>query len=107
MSDSKSEGLNIKRDAGGISIVGRKSVNTLRMTMMLRGLILEEQSGGKMRLTRGPTCYSMVKREHGLRGNRTKVLKQFKAIVQKTLVDAKATPEQRKALADATMVNGA
>jgi len=36
-----------------------------------------------MRLTRkAPTCYSLIKKEYGLRGNKQKVLDQFLPILE-------------------------
>jgi hypothetical protein len=35
-----------------------------------------------MKISRGPTCLSRVKREFGLKGNRDKVIAQFAKIVK-------------------------
>jgi len=52
-----------------------EQINAFRMKTLLRGMKLE-RSG--MKLTRGPSCLSIVKREFGLKGNREKVIAQFK-----------------------------
>ena len=60
-------------DAKGIT-------NTLdyRTKAILIGLRLEVRTNGRMRMTgKAPTCYSIVKREYGFKGNRASVLAQF------------------------------
>ena len=52
-----------------------------RKMVLLRGLRLEHKTNGKMRLTRGPTCLSIVKRENGFKGNRKNVLNQFERLL--------------------------
>ena len=82
--------LNVQNhDDGGVSIVGKESVNRLRMTTLLRGIILESETG--MQLTRGRSCYAMIKEEYNLKGNKKNIAKQFTKIVRDQLDKAKAT----------------
>lgn len=53
-----------------------------RELMIYRGLKLEVISGGKMRLTRGKSCYAIAKAEYSLKGNRVKVLADLKATLE-------------------------
>jgi len=51
-----------------------EQINSYRMICLRQGLKLELIG---MRLTRGRTCYSMIKEEFGLKGNKQKVYDQF------------------------------
>ena len=48
-----------------------------RQRVLLKGLKLELIG---MKLSRGRTCYSIIKQEYGLKGNKQSVYDQFKAI---------------------------
>jgi len=66
---------------GGVSFVGKDAVDLYRMLTLLKGLEFEIKTG--MRLTaKAPTCYSIIKREYGFKGNKQKVLEQFEAYYQ-------------------------
>ena len=68
--------------------VTRSSIPMYRMLHLLMGLRMETKSKGRMRLTsKAPTCYTLVKREFGLKGNRQKVLDQFEVIYEKAKLD--------------------
>ena len=72
---------------GGTSYVGETAVDLYRMQTLARGLRMELRG---MRLTRkAPTCYSIIKREYGLKGNKQKVLDQFLVLL---LEAAKTVP---------------
>lgn len=58
---------------------GWSAVNVYRMMTLASGLSMETRG---MRLTRGRTCYSIIKEEFGLRGNKQKVLDQFLPLVE-------------------------
>ena len=60
-------------------ITGQKNINRYRMKVLLSGLNLEINTG--MKLSRGRTCYSIIKSEYGLKGNKKKVYEQFEKIV--------------------------
>ena len=61
-----------------IVIEGKDAVNAFRMKVLLRGMELE---GKGMRLSRGASCLSIVKREFGLKGNRDSIIAQFKTLL--------------------------
>jgi hypothetical protein len=57
-------------------IQGKQQINLFRMRTLLSGLRLEATTG--MRLTnRGSSCYTIIKKEYGLKGNKTSVYNQF------------------------------
>lgn len=65
---------------GAVAYIGPKAVNVLRVITLAHGLRAEING---FRLTRGRTCYAIIKSEFGLKGNRGKVLAQFLPIVDK------------------------
>jgi len=66
----------IHNKGGSTSIVGKTSINFFRLVTLLSGLRFEIKTGG-MKLCRGPSCYAIIKREFGFKGNKEKVLAQF------------------------------
>ena len=75
----------VKVDQDGRPLVyqGPKGVDIFRMRVILSGLRLECKTQGRMQLTRGPKCSTIVRREYGLKGNREKLLAQFEKLVRK------------------------
>tara|TARA_R110002167_G_scaffold269743_2_gene476263 strand:+ start:1438 stop:1677 length:240 start_codon:yes stop_codon:yes gene_type:complete len=65
-------------DSGLISITG-ESIGMYRLLTLKSGLKLEAEHG--MQLTRGRSCYSIIKEEFGLKGNKKNVLKQFEEML--------------------------
>lgn len=66
-------------------IEGREATTHFRKRMLLVGLRGEIRG---MRLTgKAPTCYSLIKREFGLKGSRTEVLAQFEALLEQQGVE--------------------
>jgi len=59
------------------SINTPEQINMYRQRVLLKGLKLELIG---MKLSRGRTCYSIIKQEYGLKGNKQSVYDQFKAI---------------------------
>ena len=53
------------------------SIDFFRLATMVQGLKLECKG---MRISRGPTCYAMAKREFNLKGSKEKVLAQLTKI---------------------------
>ena len=54
-----------------------------RELLIYRGLKLEVNTNGRMRLTRGVSCYALAKRmPYGFKGNREKVLADLKATLE-------------------------
>jgi hypothetical protein len=58
---------------------GPEAVNFFRMNALLQGMKSELRSG--MRLTRGPSCFTRVRREYGLKGSKQKLIEQFEELV--------------------------
>lgn len=56
-----------------------EAINAYRNKVLLRGLQAEVRG---MKLTRGRSCYSVIKEEFGLKGNKQKVLDQFTQLLQ-------------------------
>lgn len=60
-------------------VITGKGIDLFRLTTMIHGLQLEEKG---MRLTRGPSMMSRVKREFGFKGNRAKIIAQLEAKIR-------------------------
>ena len=56
-----------------------EAINAYRNQVLLRGLQAEVRG---MKLTRGRSCYSVIKEQFGLKGNKQKVLDQFTKLLQ-------------------------
>ena len=50
-------------------------IMSFRQRILLRGLQFEIRTGGKM--TRAASCYSIIKKEYGFKGNKANVLAQL------------------------------
>ena len=55
-------------------------IEAFRQRTLLRGLKLE-LSG--MKISRGASCYSIIKQDFGLKGNKQKVYDQFKQLLER------------------------
>ena len=63
-----------------MTVLTGEQIPAFRLKMLHIGLKSEIRG---MRLTsKGPSCYSMIKREFGLKGNKQKVLDQFEQILK-------------------------
>lgn len=62
-----------------MSIITGNNIDRYRMKVLLSGLKLELE--GMKR--RGQSCYSIVKQEFGLKGNKQSVYNQFKTITER------------------------
>ena len=56
-----------------------EQIEMFRYQTLLRGLRLEMQG---LQMSRGRSCYSIIKQEFGLKGNKQKVYDQFKQLLQ-------------------------
>ena len=66
-----------------MNVLTGDAILTFRLLTLRQGLKLEDKTSGEMRLTgRGSTCYAMVKREYGFKGNRNKVLYQLESYIR-------------------------
>ncbi len=57
-----------------------EDINSFRNFTLLQGIGLELQG---MKMSRGRSCYSIIKEEFGLKGNKQKVRDQFATILGK------------------------
>ena len=57
----------------------KRAIDTFRAKVLLRGMRLEAKG---MKLSHGPSCLSIVKREFRLKGNRDSVISQFKSLLE-------------------------
>jgi hypothetical protein len=62
----------------GFTISGEDNINKARLIALKFGLRMEIKG---IRMSRGRTCYSIIKSEFGLKGNKQRVLDQFEEIV--------------------------
>lgn len=60
-------------------ITGKDNIKMFRLLSLKQGLKLEMKG---MRVSRGRTCYSVIKDEFNLKGNKQKVLEQFENIIE-------------------------
>ena len=69
-----------------ITLTGEQ-IDTYRAQMILNGLYMEAKHN--MRLTaKAPTCYSLAKKEYGLKGNKAKVYNQLaQLLTEQGIVD--------------------
>jgi len=49
------------------------------MNVLLQGMRTELKTG--MRMSRGPSCFTRVKQEYGLKGNKQKLIEQFEKLI--------------------------
>jgi len=56
----------------------RDQIHQFRRLTLLKGLQLEAEG---FQVKRPPSCYSVIRKEFGLKGNKAKVLEQFTKIV--------------------------
>lgn len=71
----------IQSTSSGVMITGAADINVYRLLVLRQGMKAEMIG---MRLTRkGPSCFSVVKKEFGLKGSKESVLAQFEAMLEK------------------------
>jgi len=70
----------------GMMLDTPEKIQMARYLTMRSGLKLEIQG---MRLTRGVSCYKMIKDTFGLKGSKQKVLDQFEAMLEDAGIDLK------------------
>lgn len=56
-----------------------EAITAYRQRVLLKGLEAELRG---MQLSRGRSCYSVIKEEYGLKGNKQKVYDQFKQLLE-------------------------
>jgi hypothetical protein len=62
---------------GGI-VVTEGSIQLFRQRTLLRALMLEVKG---MKISRGASAYSIIKKEYDLKGSKQKVLEQFQQLI--------------------------
>jgi hypothetical protein len=62
---------------GGFVVTG-DSIQEFRRRTLLRALILEIKG---MKISRGASAYSIIKKEYDLKGSKQKVLEQFERLI--------------------------
>lgn len=62
-------------ESGNGGVFGKQDVNMLRVMMLMSGLDMEISTG--MKLTRGPKCSTLVRREYGFKGRPPALLEQL------------------------------
>lgn len=68
-------------DAAGPRVFsGKEAVNFFRMVTLLRGMKSEFKTGMRM-TSKAPSCFTIVRREYGLKGNKQKLIDQFEKLV--------------------------
>lgn len=71
--------IEIRKD-GGFCVSGEEGMKLYRMATILQGMYLELKG---MRLTRkAPSCFTIARREFGLKGNRLALIQQFSKLVE-------------------------
>jgi len=68
----------IEQSAGGVVITG-ESIQHYRLLVMIQGLKAEIK--GFKFTSKGSTCYAMLKKQFGLKGNKAKVLARAEEIL--------------------------
>lgn len=76
--------MTIEFSAGSTAFTG-ESVKYFQMASLLAGLKLEVKGLKK----KGESCYTKIRRDYGLRGNKQKVLEQFEALCLKARQEQK------------------
>lgn len=71
--------IHVAKDGTPVVFSGQEAVNFFRMIALLQGMKTELKTG--MRLTRGPSCFTRVKQEYGLKGNKQTLIDQFQKLV--------------------------
>ena len=76
------------QSTNGATVITGEHINTYRLLTLRMGLKAEMRG---MRLTRGRSCFAIVKEEFGLKGNKQKVFEQFEALLEKLKSQGGAT----------------
>ena len=74
---------------------GREETTAYRVLMLRKGLEFEIKCPGMKLTAKAPSCYSIVKREFGFKGNKQKVLDQLVAHIEAAQKKAQADAEAK------------
>lgn len=83
------------------TLITGDSINFYRLLSLRGGLKLEMKG---LRLSRGSTCYAVIKREFGLKGSKQKVYEQFCKIVDEASKQQVRVQHERLEGQDAELV---
>lgn len=72
--------IHVSKDGTPHAFTGPEAVNFFRMATILRGMKFELKTGMRM-TSRAPSCFTIVRREYGLKGNKQKLIDQFEKLV--------------------------
>ena len=78
----------IETSGAGTTVSGEQGIALFRFITLLSGLRLEVRTAGKLKLSRGPSCYTIAKREFQLKGTREAVLEQLQALYDRAKANA-------------------
>ena len=73
----------VENTVGGVMITG-DDIGRYRLVVLKSALKLEIKG---MRMHRGRTAYSIIKKEFGFKGDRQRVLDQFETMIQREVND--------------------
>jgi len=71
--------IKVTKDGTPYAFDGPQAVDFFRMNTLLQGMKFELKTG--MKMTRGPSCFTLVKKEYGLKGSKEKLIEQFEKLV--------------------------
>jgi len=71
--------IKVTKDGTPYAFDGPQAVDFFRMNTLLQGMKFELKTG--MKMTRGPSCFTFVKKEYGLKGSKEKLIEQFEKLV--------------------------
>ena len=75
----------------GFTVQGEDQMLGARLLTMRAGLKLELKG---LRMTRGVSCYALIKQETGLKGSKQKVYDQFEVMLKEAGILQETTNEQ-------------
>lgn len=65
---------------GTVAMIGKEAVNVYRLITILQGMKFELRTGMKL-TNKAPSCFTIARREFGIRGNKAKLIEQMEEIV--------------------------
>jgi hypothetical protein len=74
-------------------IEGKENMLEFRLMLLHSALEFEVKTG--MRMSRGPSAYSIVKKEYGFRGNKQRVLDQFEEFLTADLREPEVVADKQ------------
>jgi len=72
--------VHVSKDGSPYLFDGPAATNFFRMASILHGMKVELRTGMKL-TSRAPSCFTIAKKEYGLKGNKQKLIDQFEKLV--------------------------